>query len=76
MDDIQTTENKGNATITAEVFQEPFPPTAYALWIQTIEDNFVFRYDGTVLHNAKEIGKSQELIDEMLIFFKKANLTT
>jgi hypothetical protein len=47
--------------------------TNYALWIQTKEDSFSFRNDGVVLHNDREIGKNQELIDEMLKFFKKAN---
>lgn len=41
--------------------------------IQFNETSFEFRNNGTVLHNGKEIGKSQELVDEMLIFFKKAN---
>jgi len=56
----------------AELKFEP-DPNSSLLGIFTKEDSLKFLYNGTVLHNDREIGKNQELIDEMLIFFKKAN---
>ena len=44
------------------------------LCLEIDKHSFDFRQDGTVLHDGKEIGISEELISEMLKFFKSCSV--